>query len=123
MRKCMYTCCSGELAEQLHKVLYDAMPIIWFKPTKKCDIDEGGGANTRLDPDSSNPSAAVGAEGGRGGGGRYTCPLYKTTARRGELSTTGHSTNFVLAVLLSTGASAVQHWVKRGAALVTQLDD
>ena len=51
----------------------------------------------------------------------YRCPLYKTTARRGVLSTTGHSTNFVVDVPLPT-ARAADHWVARGVCLHMQLD-
>uniref|UniRef100_A0A8D3BWT9 Dynein axonemal heavy chain 12 n=1 Tax=Scophthalmus maximus TaxID=52904 RepID=A0A8D3BWT9_SCOMX len=85
---------SGVLAEQFPKVLFDTMPIIWIKPSVQVYI--------------SNLL--------------YVCPLYKTSERKGTLSTTGHSTNFVFSTMLPT-SRAPQHWIKRGVAMLCQLDD
>ncbi|KAM4737020.1 LOW QUALITY PROTEIN: dynein axonemal heavy chain 12-like [Anableps anableps] len=87
---------SGVLAEQFPKILFDSMPIIWIKPTEKKSVD--------------GPECL------------YVCPLYKTSERKGTLSTTGHSTNFVISMVLPT-SKCPQHWIKRGVAMLCQLDD
>lgn len=85
------------LAESAPKVLFTKMPPIYFKPANKKDI---------VFPHC------------------YTCPVYKTLDRRGTLSTTGHSTNFVVMIEMNMQKRhTMKHWVKRGVALITQLND
>jgi dynein heavy chain len=52
----------------------------------------------------------------------YACPVYKTAARKGVLSTTGMSTNFVIAVELPTEVDP-DTWTLYGVACICNLSD
>uniref|UniRef100_A0A803WD55 Dynein axonemal heavy chain 1 n=1 Tax=Ficedula albicollis TaxID=59894 RepID=A0A803WD55_FICAL len=85
---------AGRLAESRPKELYTEMAVIWLLPVPN-----------RKPPES----------------GSYLCPIYKTLTRAGTLSTTGHSTNYVIAVEIPTDKPE-KHWIKRGTALICALD-
>ena len=53
---------------------------------------------------------------------KYLCPVYKTSERKGVLSTTGMSTNFVVALELDTFENP-DKWVLTGCAALLNLDD
>jgi dynein heavy chain, axonemal len=86
--------------DQLHRIgesrpkeLFTQFPIVWLKPEQH-----------RVRPT----------------GGMYECPVYKTLTRAGALSTTGHSTNFVMDLEVPSDVEE-SHWINRGVALFCSL--
>jgi len=92
---CRWDANKGLLAESEKGQLFDEVPVIWLEPVQI----------SHYQADDC-----------------YKCPLYKTSDRRGVLSTTGHSTNFVLYIDLKSDIDPV-HWIRRGVALLCMLND
>jgi len=80
------------LADSLPKVMSDTLPVIHFIPSVNFKRDKKD----------------------------YECPLYKTAVRAGVLSTTGQSTNFVVAVDMPTDKNP-DYWVSMGTAMLCAL--
>lgn len=82
------------LGESKPKVLFSEVPKIHFLPVQSENVHQFN---------------------------NYDCPLYKTSDRRGILSTTGHSTNHIMNVNLPSSVAG-EHWTRRGVAMLTCLD-
>lgn len=92
----MYNSDTKVLQEARARELQFKMPLIVFTPTKiENNLEKTG----------------------------YECPCYRTLARFGTLSTTGHSTNFMLYVQLPCEEGSGRHWIKRSVALFASLSD
>ena len=110
---------TGVLDESRPKELFTPMPCVWLKP--QVDFKSPAGPHPMyptVDPEVRQV---------------YACPLYKTLLRTGTLSTSGHSTNFVLMAELPSNDACEGlfhkycegfscHWIKRAVALFTSLN-
>jgi dynein heavy chain len=85
----------SQLIEADEDELFAPLPVVW------------------LDPETTDEPLPK---------GHYECPVYKTSRRAGVLSTTGHSTNYVMSFFLPSFRSG-DHWIRRGTALLTMLDN
>ena len=91
---CVCVCVSLPTADLRPREMFSAMPIIHFYPVKDYKRNEA----------------------------EYAAPVYKTSTRAGVLSTTGISTNFIVAVDLPTDIDPAA-WTLKGTALLCQLND
>lgn len=82
------------IADQKKGEMFSPMPVVHFLPTTSARQKDG----------------------------YYVCPLYKTSVRKGTLSTTGHSTNYILDLSIPSNQPE-DFWILKGTALLCQLDD
>jgi dynein heavy chain, axonemal len=88
---------AGAIRDSAPRVLFMPMPSFWLIVSKTVDVIERH---------------------------TYTCPTYKTSMRQGQLSTTGHSTNYIMAIELPMRPDETERkWVKAGVAMLAGLDD
>ena len=89
-----YDSSSNSVTDSSPGRMYDLLPCIHFRP-------------------------AVGHKQPKGS---YACPVYKTAVRKGVLSTTGMSTNYVIAIELPS-LQPEQKWILAGTAALCNLTD
>jgi len=86
----------GRIVESKPGEMYDLLPTIHFKP----------------------------AVGHKQAHNTYACPVYKTAVRKGVLSTTGMSTNYVLPIELPIARDEMeQKWILAGVAALCNLTE
>jgi len=89
------------VADSHPKVLWSTMSAFWLRPV---DTSEDKHNYDKL----------------------YMAPIYKTSERKGVLSTSGHSSNFIMYLAIPHSCQPPHcetFWTKRGVALISQTDD
>lgn len=89
---------SQKLQEAVPKVFHEPMPPVWLEPITRLSEEQ---------PESTEDYF-------------YSCPVYRTQLRQGEILPTGHSTNYIFQLDLPS-EQPPQHWINRGVAAVLEL--
>jgi dynein heavy chain len=122
------------LAEAPHGVLIAPLPVLWILPRKlttepasfaAAALEARSGDSRTEDASASRArrSVAIDFRAHLTGPGDHTyqCPVYRTADRAGALSTSGLSSNFILAVELPMAPEHnAAHWTRRSVALVCE---
>jgi dynein heavy chain len=98
LQGCRWDLAQSSLVDSNPKELFTLFPLIHLKPNE-------------INPNSTGAAANEAT---------YRCPVYKTLTRAGVLSTTGHSTNFVMYIDIPTRVKP-EKWTKAGVALFCAL--
>jgi dynein heavy chain len=93
LQGCRWDAERESLVDSRPKELFTNFPVMWLLPEEE-----------RVKPKT----------------GVYNCPVYKILTRRGTLSTTGHSTNFIMQMEVPTEVPQ-RKWIKAGVALFAGL--
>jgi dynein heavy chain len=126
-----FDCGNNQLAESFPGVQHESLPLVHVYPEHLNDesgrvhemLKQKGRRQTKKGETSSRTAGEGDGLAVRGATATLDCPLYKTSTRAGTLSTTGHSSNFVMSVSLPCVPGTQDHWLRRGVALLCMLDD
>ena len=98
------------LSPSLPKVLLELFPVVHLYPVVASKVKAAESSLNSLNSDDGDGTIP--------GDSVYSCPLYRTQARRGVLLTTGHSSNFLMNIELPIPShTPASTWRKAGVAL------